>query len=367
VTAVERPVICIDSSPLLVRSAGVKTYLYHWTRALAAARPASIRSFLAPREAAELNHDGGPRLHFSQLAALLLLNRTAGIFANVAAPKCDVFHISNLLRYPPRGPKLSATVHDLTSWIVPQLQKSANVKGDREFASRVLTAADGMIAVSENTRQDAIRILDFHPDKICVIHPGVPEAYFSAAPILRARPYFLSVGTIEPRKNIDLLLTAWASLPPSFREEHTLLIAGMEGWDSATTMSRLRQMTRDDASVEYLGYVAEAGMPSLVAGALALVYPSLYEGFGIPVAQAMAAGCPVITSNVSSLPEVAGGAAILVDPRSVSEITGAMTRVAGSSDLREDLRRRGRERARHFTWARAASESLRYFDGLVHS
>jgi len=362
------PVICIDNSPLLVRSAGVKTYLYHWTRALAAARPGSIRSFLAPASGAELNHDGGPRLHFRELAALTLLNYTGGMFANVAVPECDVFHISNLLRYPPRGPKLSTTVHDLTSWIVPELQKSANIKADQALASRILKTTDGVIAVSENTRQDAIRLLRIRPDKIRVVHPGVPEAYFFAVPVPRAKPYFLSVGTIEPRKNIDSLLTAWASLPVSFRDEHNLLIAGMEGWDSAATMSRILQMTKEDVSVEYLGYVAETDMPSLVAGAFALVYPSLYEGFGIPVAQAMAARCPVITSNVSSLPEVAGNAAILIDPRSISEIASAMTRVAGSPDLREDLRLRGRERAaRHFTWARAACESLRYFDDLIHS
>ena len=251
---------------------------------------------------------------------------------------------------------------------MPQLQKSVNVKTDREFANRILARADGMIAVSENTRQDAMRLLGIRPDKIRVIHPGVPEAYFSAVPVPQAKPYFLSVGTIEPRKNIDSLLSAWASLPASFRDEHTLLIAGMEGWDSAMTMSRILQMAKEDASVEYLGYVAETDMPSLVAGALALVYPSLYEGFGIPVAQAMAAGCPVITSDISSLPEVAGDAAILIDPRSVAEIARGIDRVAGSLDLREDLRRRGRERAAwHFTWARAATESLRYFDDICHS
>jgi len=126
-------------------------------------------------------------------------------------------------------------------------------------------------------------------------------------------------------------------------------------------------MAREDKNIKYLGYVPEGDLPALVAGAQALVYPSFYEGFGIPVAQAVAAGCPVITSNTSSLPEVAGGAAVLIDPRSVSEIASAIHRVAESPALRESMRSRGLERAKHFTWERAAIESLRYFADLSSS
>jgi len=303
-----------------------------------------------------------------RLAALSVLNRTGGVFANITTPKCDVFHISNLLHYPPRRPKLSATIHDLTSWIVPQHQTSIGVRSDKDFARRILARADGLIAVSENTRQDAIRILGINPDKIRVIHLGVPESYFSvrgsAGP---GKPYLLFVGTIEPRKNLDTLLSAWASLPTNFRQENQLLIVGMQGWNSKSTMCRLRQMAREDKNIKYLGYVPEGDLPALVAGAQALVYPSFYEGFGIPVAQAVAAGCPVITSNTSSLPEVAGGAAVLIDPRSVSEIASAIQRVAESPALRESMRSRGLERAKHFTWERAAMESLRYFADLSSS
>jgi glycosyltransferase involved in cell wall biosynthesis len=359
--------VCIDGSPLLVRSAGVKTYIYHWLRSLRAVSPDAIRSYLASVNG-RLNHAGGPPHRLIQLAILSVLNRTGGVLADLAAPKCDVFHVSNLLRYPPLRPKLSATVHDLTSWIIPECRTSGDVRSDKEFARRILTRADGLIAVSENTRQDAIRILNIDPDKIRVIYHGVPESYFLARKSkVSSKPYVLFVGTIEPRKNVMSLLTAWASLPAPFRAEHRLRIAGMKGWNVESTMRRLAQMTRDDASVEYLGYVPEENMPSLVAGACALVYPSLYEGFGIPVAQAMAAGCPVITSHNSSLREVAGDAAILIDPRSVAEIAGAIRRVAESPTLRDDLRLRGVERAKRFTWERAAIESLRYFADISSS
>ena len=198
------------------------------------------------------------------------------------------------------------------------------------------------MADSENTRLDAIRILGIPPEKIRVIYLGVPDRYFgvssqevaSAADACQLRrPYFLSIGTIEPRKNVDTLLAAWSSLPTSFRDEYELVIVGMPGWRSDATMQRIRDAEAGGGGVRYLGYVAEPNLPGLTAGATALVYPSLYEGFGLPVAQAMAAGCPVVTSNVSSLPEVAGDAALMIDPLSVSDLAAAIFRMGDSSGI----------------------------------
>jgi glycosyltransferase involved in cell wall biosynthesis len=369
----DSPVICIDCSPLLVRSAGVKTYLHHWLNAMRAIDPAAIRTFLAPNRPG-LVHEGGLRLHPLQIATLLALNRLPSVFGNMLAPRCDIFHVSNLLRNTPKGPRLTATIHDLTAWILPDCHTPANVAADRAFAERVLKRADGLIAVSENTRQDAIRILGIPPGKIRVVHLGVPPSYTSVASESIARlaeayslrkPWFLSVGTIEPRKNIDTLLASWQSLPASFRSEYELIVAGLPGWHSETTMKKLSHANGEGQGVRYLGYVPEADLPALTAGAAALVYPSLYEGFGIPVAQAMAAGCPVITSNVSSLPEITGGAALLIDPRSEAELSAAIRRVGESPDLRRRMQAEGIERARGFTWERAAAESLRYFSEIA--
>jgi alpha-1,3-rhamnosyl/mannosyltransferase len=357
-------VIAIDCSPLLVRSAGVKTWLYHWTRGLLELAPDRIMPVLgAPGES--LVHGGGPLRHAGRLALLAALNATGGALSDILLPRCEVFHASNLLRYPPRRAKVSATLHDLTSWILPELHRSATLKADLRFAKEVLARADGIIAVSESSRRDAVRILGLVPEKIRVIYPGVPAAYFAARkPEAPAKPWFLSVGTIEPRKNLETLLDAWVSLPGDWRAGFELRVAGMEGWNADGTVRRLRRLAAEDPSVRYLGYVKEEELVELTAGAVALVYPSLYEGFGIPVAQAMAAGCPVITSNLSSLPEVTGGAALLVDPRSAAEISGAMRRMAESPALREELVRIGRERASVFTWPRACAESLDYFGGL---
>ena len=367
------PAICIDCSPLLVRSAGVKTYLYHWLHAMRAANPDAIQTFLAPNNP-DFLHEGGIRLHPIQIATLLALNRLPQLFASIIAPQCDIFHVSNLLRNFPKRPRLTATIHDLTPWILPDCHTPANIAADKTFAERVLTRADGLIAVSEHTKQDAIRLLGIPPGKIRVIHHGVPPAY-TAVPLEQInrvvqahslhKPYLLSVGTIEPRKNIDTLLSAWQTLPAPFRREYDLVIAGMPGWRSDTTTKRLIQANTEDHGIRYLGYIPEPDLPALTAGAAAFVYPSLYEGFGIPVAQALAAGCPVITSNVSSLPEITGGAAILIDPRSVAELSAAILRVGESAGLRSQLKTLGIDQAKRFTWQNAAAESLRFFSELA--
>ncbi|HEY4088572.1 MAG TPA: glycosyltransferase family 1 protein [Bryobacteraceae bacterium] len=358
---------------MLLRSAGVKTYLYHWLKAMQAIDPDAIRTFLAPYKMDRLDHGGGPLKHPAGIAAVVALSRLPTPFCDAAIPDCDVFHISNQLRRAPRKPRLTTTLHDLTAWILPECHTPAVVAADKQFAERILKRADGIIAVSENTKQDAIRILGLKPETIHVIHLGIPDEYFHVTPesVERMRkaykltkPYFLFVGTIEPRKNVDTLLTAWESMPDDFRSHYDLVIAGMAGWRSDATTKRLLQAMSDNQSVRYYGYVPENDMPALTGGAFAFVYPSLYEGFGIPVAQAMATGRPVIASNVSSLPEVAGEAALLVDPKSAGELAAAFVKMAESPGLAEQLGAIGAERARHYSWPRAAGLALRFFSGI---
>jgi alpha-1,3-rhamnosyl/mannosyltransferase len=238
---------------------------------------------------------------------------------------------------------------------MPELHAPANVAADRRFADVILRKATGLIAVSEATKRDAIELLGLPAERITVIHSGVAEPYFTAEPLRRARPYVLFVGTVEPRKNLDRLIEAWRALPADVRDAYELVIAGPPGW------GQLRP-----GKYTHLGYVPEAELPSLTAGAAAFCYPSLYEGFGFPVVQAMAAGVPVITSAVSSLPEVAGEGAVYVDPRSTSELTAALCRVLTSPALRDQLGREGRERAsRMFRWEDCAKRSAEFFRSLA--
>jgi alpha-1,3-rhamnosyl/mannosyltransferase len=259
----------------------------------------------------------------------------------------------------------------MTCWLAPETHSPANVRALKHFAEHVMRRADGLIAISESSRQDAVRILNLNPDKVVVIYPGVAEAYFDvpsaetrrvAAHYRLGRPYVLFVGTIEPRKNLDSLLDAWGLLDEELRAQHELVVAGPAGWAGPHTLARLRA---GDRGVRYLGYVPEHDLPGLTAGALLLAYPSLYEGFGLPIAQAMAAGVPVVTSNLSSMPEVAGDAGLLIDPRSASEIAGAIRRLLESPDLRSELSRRARLRAARFRWEASAQQSLDWFRSLA--
>jgi alpha-1,3-rhamnosyl/mannosyltransferase len=161
---------------------------------------------------------------------------------------------------------------------------------------------------------------------------------------------------------LDRLLDAWQTLPASVREQFDLVIAGPEGWQSAGTLARLRVPAQ---GVRYLAYVPEPDLPGITAGATIFVYPSLYEGFGFPVAQAMAAGVPVITSDLSSLPEVTGGAAALIDPHSPAELRAALDRLLTSPATREQLAIAGRIQAQRFRWDLCASRSLQFFERLM--
>ena len=354
--------VLIDATSVLLRSAGVKSYTYHWIQHLRqSAGSDEIRAFPFLNDLQELNHEGSvlrPLATVPRLALLHFVNTPGNPAMDWLMGGADVFHVSNQVRYPPRRTRITATIHDLTCWLMPELHTAANVRADKSFAERALKRAVRLIAVSENSKRDAVSVLGIDPARIDVIYSGVADAYFKAKPAAAAKPYVLFVGTIEPRKNVDTLLDAWALLNPELRSAFDLIVAGPMGWAAEKTVARL-QSGLD--SVRYCGYVAERDLPSLTAGAAAFVYPSLYEGFGFPVAQAMACGVPVITSNSSCLPEVAGAGALYVDARSASELASAFDRLLTSEALRAQLGSAGRALAQRYRWERCARESLEFF------
>ncbi len=366
--------LLIDSIPLLVRSAGVKNYLFHWIvqlRQLLGDDAVQLFPFLD--RLPELDHEGsvadGPGT-LGRQGLLFALNLRPNQAMDVIGPEADIFHATKLV-YPPRRPRLTATLHDITCWLLPEFHQPANVAAEKRFAECIWKRAAGLMAVSESTRGDAIRVLGLNPEVVRVVYPGVAEPYFevtaaaSAAARLKyglQKAYALYVGTVEPRKNLDRLLDAWQALPATVREQFDLVLAGPEGWRSAGTLARLRAPA---AGIRYLGYVREPDLPGITAGAALFVYPSLYEGFGFPVVQAMAAGVPVITSNLSSLPEVTGGAAALIDPRSPTELRDAINRLLTSPSARAQMVAAGRIRAQRFRWDTCARQSVDFFEQIL--
>jgi len=362
--------LLVDATPVLVRSAGVKNYLYHWVAALRRAAPAgAVETFPSFADGVPLRHDRSMTGFFrtyTGLATLALSNHTRLPILDSLARNVNIFHTSSLVRHPPHRPLLTTTLHDLSTWIMPELHLPANRQADKQLAEN-LGRAHRIIAVSECTRQDAIRLLRLPPEKIVTIHSGVADAFFNVSQAsieqVRARyqlkPHFvLFVGTVEPRKNLAGLVSAFQALPAAVQDEFELVLAGPTGWADRETIRRVR-------TTRYLGYVPEQDIAALTAAATVFAYPSLYEGFGFPVAQAMAAGVPVITSNVSALPEIAGDAALLVDPRSQADICSALIRLLLYPDVRTRMSARGRERAERFRWDVCAANSWRFFHELA--
>jgi glycosyltransferase involved in cell wall biosynthesis len=205
-----------------------------------------------------------------------------------------------------------------------------------------------LLCISEATRDE---LVTRHPRTLAkaVVTPLAAGPDFTKAvkPASRDRPYVLSAATLEPRKNLPRLIEAFAQLDT----DAELVLVGARGWRTEETDATI---ARHGARVAELGFVADEELAALYAGATAVAYPSLAEGFGLPVLEAMAAGAPVLTSDRSSMPEVAGDAAVLVDPTDVSAIRGGLARLLGDEALRATLSLRGRERAAQFTWERTA-------------
>lgn len=368
--------LVLDASPLLLRSAGVKNYVYYWARSLAEqAGPNRLSLFPFLRLPDGVAHETsvlGPAATWERLGLLFAAKLSAYPILNWLTPACDIFHASHLVGRPPNKACLTSTIYDMTCWLMPELHIAATVKAFERVATRLFQPAAGLIAISECTRADAIRLLGLRPEKIEVIYPGIAPAFFEAGKeasqaVARryglAKPYALYVGSIEPRKNLAILLDAWLDLARDIREEFELVVAGPWGWGDRSVYDRLQSGI---PGVRYLGYVPESDLPALTAAATIFAYVSLYEGFGLPVGQAMAAGVPVLGSNVSSLPEVVGDAGLLADPRSREEIQAALERLLLTPSLRSQLSECGRRRARQFTWAECARKSWKFFERVAY-
>lgn len=367
--------IVVDVTPLLIRSAGVKSVIYHWAQALLTeASSGEVKLFPALGRLGPLHHERSivsrPRTALATLQ-WVLNNHYNVKFTELYARRGDIFHATNQIWRPPRYARLTATVHDVTAWKLPDQHDKGTLVLDNNWLDRVLKPAAVLFAVSEHTRRDAVETLRLDPGKIKVVYNGVAESYFSAGggEVMRARnryglskPYVLHVGTIEPRKNTMRLLDAWESLRWELRDFYDLILIGPMGWAGQQAQARIRSLP---SGIRYLGYVNEADLPALTRGASLLAYPSLYEGFGLPIAQAMAAGVAVLTSNTSSMPEVAGPGARLVDPLSVAEISAALAALLENKDERTRLGAAGHQwAAERYRWPAAARKALEVFRSL---
>jgi glycosyltransferase involved in cell wall biosynthesis len=270
---------------------------------------------------------------------------------------------------------LVVTIHDISFLLYPQFHTEANRLHCLNGTLRAALYADRIIAVSRHTRDALVEYFAMPQERLRVIHEAPRGIYYPEGDIGLIRNtlerleifhnFILSVGSLEPRKNLKNLLHAYAAYLKSHAGRELLVVAGGGGWlneDLGLVVTKLGI----GEHVKFLGYVQDADLRVLYSAAKLFVYPSLFEGFGLPPLEAMACGAPVITSNTSALPEVVGDAAVLVDPHSSEELCDAMRQVLDDDGLRLKLRKQGLERARLFSWERAAEETLAVYQEVGH-
>jgi glycosyltransferase involved in cell wall biosynthesis len=282
----------------------------------------------------------------------------------------DLLHAPTAVAVPPAGPgqRLVVTVHDLAFLIHPEAFPRRWGLVYRAGLARAVRSADALIAVSRHTAEDLLRRTRVRPAKVYVtpLAPALPHSDANVFEVLTRHritsPYILSVGTLEPRKNLTRLVRAYRRLAAR-GASHTLVLAGPVGWRPGEL---LEETTKEGpGTIVLTGFVSETDLDALYRGADTFVYPSLYEGFGLPVLDAMARGVPTVVSTSSSLPEVAGEAAVPVDPRSVAGIAEALERVTTDVALAARLRDAGRARAAGFTWEETARRTLEVYKTIL--
>lgn len=284
-----------------------------------------------------------------------------------------VYHSPNYFLPAYDGP-LVATVHDLS---IDRFPETHPVASRRYFAlafRRSLDRADALITDSETVRQELIADYSVAPQRVTAIHLGVdssfrPHAEGELRTVLACHglvrgQYVLSVGTLEPRKRLDQLITAYAGLPAQLRTRFPLVLTGARGWLNERVRP-LIERGQSEGWLRYLGFVSQADLPAIYAGAHAFAMISMYEGFGLPLLEAMASGVPVLTSNRSCMPEVTAGAALLVDPDDVEAIRVQLTRLIEDAPWRAGAMDRGLARAGALTWERCLAQTTEVYRSVA--
>ncbi|MBD2246376.1 glycosyltransferase family 1 protein [Nostoc sp. FACHB-888] len=286
----------------------------------------------------------------------------------------DILHGTNYSVYPCQNSLKVMNIYDLTFIKYPNYTDSV-VKTYTKRVKRCLQWTDLVLTISESSKKDIIEYLELDPKKVYVtpLASRYSPNYLSeeVAQILEkqanydfSKPYLLFVSTIEPRKNINNIITAFNFLKEKYKIEHQLILIGRKGWNYEPIFAAIENSPWAN-QIYHLNYLSNELVALFYSKADVFVYPSHYEGFGLPVLEAMTLGVPVISSNTSSIPEVTGDAAILVDPNNPIELGEAILRVISNSQLRQELINKGKARAKLFSWERTAKETLNAYRTII--
>ena len=366
--------IAIDARKL--HDYGIGTYVRNLVRELARQVNDDTYVLICAPDDAEFVKTLGPRFE-------AIVDRSANYSAReqisipiaLSRAHVDLFHAPHYVVSPLISCPFVVTIHDCIHLRFPQyLPNRAALYYARAFMSLAARRSSRILTVSQASKDDILHYLKVPASKVEVI-PNALDERLAATPspeaqarvrerFLLTSPFILYAGNIKPHKNVDRLIEAYSLLRRRGVDHAKLLIIG----DEISKYPQLRRLVHRfqlHQHVRFLGFVPDATLAALYRMASVFVFPSLYEGFGLPPLEAMAAGVPVITSNVSSLPEVVGDAALLIDPMSPASIADAMARVLGDAELSRDLVRRGFERVKQFSWERSVARTHEVYAALV--
>lgn len=371
--------IGIDGRYIQDHFPGIGRYTYHLARNLAAVAPEDTFLLFVDPTAENTRFDLAP---FVEAPNVRLIPTTVGPFTfrqQTALPalarqqRLDLYHNPYYVVPYAMPCPMVATLHDMIPMLYPESVPGAVLPTVFLISVRLtVLRSQRIVVVSHSTRRDLLRVVPSADGKVVTVHNAVDEG-FAPQPEGRVAevrrrygidaPYLFYLGANKPHKNLVRLVQAWATLPDDVRAGAELVIAGHEDerypevYDAVTRLGLL--------SVRLLGAIPDGDLAPLYSGATGFIFPSLYEGFGLPVLEAMACGAPVACSGTSSLPEIVGNAAITFDPHNEADMAVAMRMLLVDADLRHDLSEAGRQRAAQFTWRRAAEETMAVYRSIV--
>ena len=379
--------VIVDATPVLPKPSGVGLYVLNLLAALRSLSTAENLELGVAYQPSLKNWLRGnlslPELltDYDDVTVLPLPVRLLNLMANVPNNPVlgrleyrfgqpDIYHGTNYAVYPCRHSLGVMTIYDLSFMRYPEYVTSV-VRTYSQRVQQCLGWTNLVVTISESSKRDIVELLGVPPERVWVTPLASRYAVDTQggnremqAVDLGDRPFILFVSTLEPRKNVVRLIQAFDQLKTDRRIDHQLVLVGQKGWQFEPIFEAIASSPWQH-HIRHLDYLSDAEVAYCYAQADVFAYPSLYEGFGLPVLEAMTLGCPVVTSNTSSLPEVAGNAALLIDPTSIGDLAEALGQVIGDRTLRQSLIDQGYRQAAEFSWSRTAQATLSAYRSLL--
>ncbi len=381
-------VVAVDAQTMLGNRTGVGHYTYHLVRTAAKLRPSTEfrlvvfswrgRSASLLKLQAELKDL--PNITFRVVTWLpgrvfFALQRRGWLpKLDFLVRGADVVLFPNFTVWPLSPGKYIAIIYDLSYLLYPEYFGAQHSAFLTKLVPQAIKTSERVITISENSQAEIVEHYKDATEKLVLIYPAVDRQNFkpaTAVHIAKARRryslpecYILSVSTIEPRKNLVTAMRAYIALPEDLRKQYPLVLTGGKGWVDDDIRTLHAELSNQNQII-MTGYVADEDLPAVFSGASLFIYPSLYEGFGMPPLEAMSSGTPVITGDNSSLPEVVGRAAVLINAQKTMELTAAMEQILSSSSLAKQLKAKGLKQAAKFSWEASARKLLKTIDDVL--